>query len=170
VKKWDAPPKVGDLVFYRGERMFVEIAPVSFLDSVWVRIGDHRVPIDERTHEIRRSADGHSMLTEKRISFYVHADEISAVPGNYNSLAARLPTVASLARAQRAKAGVRDVGDAVATMLRSCDTLERVYAAGAEYLGVPVAELKAKYERLNPGQQRMNIGNRMRAKWRKEHV
>jgi hypothetical protein len=149
--------------------MFVEVVPKSFLDSVWVRIGDHRVPIDEHTHEIRR-INGQSTLTEKRQSFCVHADEITAVPGNFNRLATRLPTVASLARAARAKVGVRDVGDEVATRLRACTTLDETYLAASQYLVVPVEELRAKYGHLNPGQQRMNLGNRMRAKWRKEHV
>lgn len=54
-----------------------------------------------------------------------------------------------------------DNGDNVATLLRGSD-LETVYAIGARELGVTVTELKAKYAHLNPGQQRMNVGNRIR--------
>lgn len=109
-------------------------------------------------------------LNDRRTSFYVHVDELSPVPVDFNRHATRLPTVASVTRAARAKLGQRDIGDDIACMLRSCDTLERVYGAAAEYLGVSSPELKAKYGHLNPGQQRMNLGNRMRAKWRKEHI
>lgn len=162
--KWDTPPEMGDLVFYRGQRMWVEPpVPKSFEDSVWIRIGDTRVPKDVRP-------GGIVGLSNKRWSFYVHVDELRKVDPSFNTRAARLPTVASVARTERAKAGVRDVGDEVASTLRNCKDLEAVYTAGAEYLGVPLPELKAKYGHLNPGQQRMNIGNRMRAKWRKEHV
>lgn len=63
----------------------------------------------------------------------------------------------------------KDVGDQVAIWLRGLD-LEGVYVKGAEYLGEKLDVLKAKYAKLNPGQQRMTIGNRMRAKWKKENL
>ncbi len=156
-KRWQQPPARGDLVFYRNERFWVEVSTLSFMESVWIRIGDRR-PL----------RDG--LFDDKRVSFYVHVDELTAVPADYNKRAARLPTLASIARADRAKKGERDVGDDVAIRLRSCNSLEETYIVASEYLGVPTAELRAKYERLNPGQQRMNLGNRMRAKWKKEHV
>lgn len=62
-----------------------------------------------------------------------------------------------------------DNGDPVARMLRDADTLDAVYAAAAKYLGVKEKELRDKYGHLNPGQQRMNCGNRMRGKFRKEN-
>ena len=71
-------------------------------------------------------------------------------------------------RKERAKQGIHDVGDEVATLLRACKTLEDVYKAGAKFLELQVSDLRAKYQHLNNGQQRMNIGNRMRAKWKKE--
>lgn len=142
--------------------------PLSLLENPWIRIGDHRVP-PQRINEAS-GIDTTPPLNDKRTSFYVHVDELSPVPVDFNKYATRLPTVASVARASRAKAGIRDVGDEVATMLRSCDTLDKTYAVAGEYLVVPVADLKTRYGHLNPGQQRMNLGNRMRAKWRKEHV
>lgn len=163
-KKWDTPPPMGTLVFYRGQRMWVE-PPVakSFTDSVWVRIGDQRVPTDVRP-------GGIVALADQRWSFYVHADELTKIDASIRAHAARLPTQASVARAERARAGNRDVGDEVADTLRACADLQAVYAAGAQYLGVPLQELQQKYGHLNHGQQRMNIGNRMRAKWKKEHL
>lgn len=43
-------------------------------------------------------------------------------------------------------------------------TLEEMYEVASQKLGVPVDELKDRYKHLNPGLQRMNLGNRMRAK------
>lgn len=62
-----------------------------------------------------------------------------------------------------------DNGDAVALLLRGAD-LETVYSIGAKELGVSVEALKAKYQHLNPGQQRMNIGNRVRGALRKRAI
>lgn len=55
-----------------------------------------------------------------------------------------------------------DNGDALAKTLRGL-ALEDVYAEAAKVLGESQAALKAKYAHLNPGMQRMNLGNRMRA-------
>ena len=54
-----------------------------------------------------------------------------------------------------------DNGDAIAQSLRGA-TLEDAYAIAAETLKIEVADLKKKYGHLNPGQQRMNLGNRIR--------
>lgn len=72
---------------------------------------------------------------------------------------------------ERAKSVPRnhDNGDMVARVLRECETLEDVYATGSDYLEIPIPDLHRLYDHLNPGQQRMVIGNRMRAKFRKEH-
>lgn len=55
-----------------------------------------------------------------------------------------------------------DNGDALAKQLRGAD-LDDVYAQASKVLGESQAALKAKYAHLNPGMQRMNLGNRMRA-------
>ena len=62
-----------------------------------------------------------------------------------------------------------DNGDPVARMLRDAETLDQVYAVASKYLKTSEKELRAKYGHLNPGQQRMNCGNRMRGKWRKDN-
>lgn len=53
-------------------------------------------------------------------------------------------------------------GDATAKSLQGLE-LEDVYKKASKVLGVPVTELKSRYSKLNPGMQRMNLGNRMRA-------
>lgn len=55
-----------------------------------------------------------------------------------------------------------DSGDALAVELRGME-LDDVYAKAAKALGVTEASLRLKYKPLNPGMQRMNLGNRMRA-------
>lgn len=55
-----------------------------------------------------------------------------------------------------------DNGDALAKKLRGA-ALEDVYEEAAKVLGESVSVLQAKYKHLNPGMQRMNLGNRMRA-------
>lgn len=62
-----------------------------------------------------------------------------------------------------------DNGDAVALLLRGAD-LDTVYKIGAKELGVEEKELRTKYAHLNAGQQRMNIGNRVRAAIRKREA
>ncbi len=54
-----------------------------------------------------------------------------------------------------------DNGDDVATKLRG-KTLDEVYAHAAKTLKEPEKDLRAKYKHLNPGMQRMSLGNRMR--------
>lgn len=55
-----------------------------------------------------------------------------------------------------------DNGDQLAKSLRGVE-LDEVYAQASKVLGESQAALRAKYAHLNPGMQRMNLGNRMRA-------
>jgi hypothetical protein len=55
-----------------------------------------------------------------------------------------------------------DSGDHIAALLRGA-TLDAVYAMVEAESGIPVQELQSRYENLNPGMQRMNLGNRLRA-------
>jgi len=59
------------------------------------------------------------------------------------------------------RSGNRDNDDMLAKRLRGAD-LEMVYAIAADHIEVPVEELVAKYSHLNPGMQRMCLGNRIR--------
>lgn len=54
-----------------------------------------------------------------------------------------------------------DSNDDVAQRLRGCD-LGEAYALCAKHTGIPVEELRRRYAKLNPGMQRMNLGNRLR--------
>lgn len=54
-----------------------------------------------------------------------------------------------------------DIGDKVADRLRG-KTLEEAYVIAAKALNESVKELASRYGHLNPGQQRMCLGNRMR--------
>jgi hypothetical protein len=54
-----------------------------------------------------------------------------------------------------------DCGDDLAEELREC-SLEEVYALAAKELGETKKALHDKYDHLNTGMQRMNLGNRIR--------
>lgn len=54
-----------------------------------------------------------------------------------------------------------DIGDKTADRLRG-KTLEEAYVVAAKALGESVKDLASRYGHLNPGQQRMCLGNRMR--------
>ena len=56
----------------------------------------------------------------------------------------------------------KDNADEVATMLRG-KTLDEVYEIAESWLIISADDLKARYAHLNAGQQRMNVGNRLRA-------
>lgn len=62
-----------------------------------------------------------------------------------------------------------DNDDSVAHILRGRE-LNEVYTIVAEQMGVPEKELKARYGHLNSGQQRMNLGNRLRGFVRKQNA
>ena len=59
-----------------------------------------------------------------------------------------------------------NVGDLIAKLLEG-QTPDRVVAIAERALGLKKGELWAKYEGLNPGQQRMNAGNRIRAAFKR---
>jgi len=54
-----------------------------------------------------------------------------------------------------------DIGDTTATELRLM-TLDEIYKLGAKLSGIKEKDLRAKYSRINPGLQRMDLGNRIR--------
>lgn len=58
-----------------------------------------------------------------------------------------------------------DIGDSVADKLREMK-LEDIYRYASQLTEVPMAQLKRQYEKLNPGMQRMNLGNRIRGVYR----
>lgn len=58
-------------------------------------------------------------------------------------------------------------GDPIAKMFEGKDLME-IYEIGSKQLDTTIGALREKYCHLNPGQIRMNIGNRIRGKIRKE--
>ena len=65
------------------------------------------------------------------------------------------------AKVKIGKHHTQDSGDELAVMLRGKD-LDEVYEMASDILDVEAVDLYAKYEHLNPGQQRMVLGNRIR--------
>jgi hypothetical protein len=59
-----------------------------------------------------------------------------------------------------------DNADAIAKALRDFEPLE-VCEIADKVFKLPLGSHEAKYSKLNPGQKRMNSGNRIRAYWRK---
>ncbi len=55
----------------------------------------------------------------------------------------------------------RDLGDAAAIILRAAGTLDAMYAECARR-GMDSKALRKRYAHLNPGMQRMNLGNSLR--------
>jgi hypothetical protein len=138
----------GQSVWYREERYWIAKAPKTWEETCYVHITD--VPV-------RPGAP----LDLKSTHFAVHADLVEPAPVRGKAYMPQ-PTKQKLETEQRMKeSGLRDIGDQVAEALRGKD-LEQAYKIAAKWLGAGVNELKSKYGHLNPGQQRMNLGNRMR--------
>lgn len=156
VTKWtDGDLRVGTTVWYRGSRYWIEYVPPSFEESSFVRLSSSFVdPTPGR------------LPNKHRESFHVHADLVVLAPFKKNRYENQ-PSLADVARAERAKEGITDIGDEVAILLRTAKTLEDTYRIAGKFLNVRPDELKARYGHLNNGQQRMNLGNRMRSHMKK---
>lgn len=141
--------KRGDSVWYHDARYWVESAPPDWTRTCTVRISNERVHPDPDRHP-----------PKERESFCVHADLLSLAPASKNVYAG-CTTFAQEQRKERARSGQRDIGDEVAELLRG-KSLEECFTAAARFLKVPEDELHKKYDHLNPGQRRMNLGNKMR--------
>lgn len=59
-----------------------------------------------------------------------------------------------------------DCADSVASSLRGLN-LDEVYETTSEWVKIPVVELEIRYSHLNPGMQRMNLGNLIRGAMKK---
>ena len=156
VAKWaDGDLMVGTTVWYRGSRYWIEYIPPSFEESSFVRLSSSFVdPTPGR------------LPNKHRESFHVHADLVVLAPFKKNRYENQ-PSLADVARAERAKEGITDVGDEIAILLRTAKTLEDTYRIAGKFLNTRPDELSARYGHLNNGQQRMNLGNRMRSHMKK---
>lgn len=146
--------KRGDSVWYRDTRYWVESAPPDWTRTCTVRISNERIHPDPDRHP-----------PKERESFCVHADLLSFAPAPKNVYAG-CTTFAQEQRKERAKAGQRDIGDEVAVLLRGKE-LDECYTAAARFLREPEDGLRQKYQHLNPGQQRMCLGNLLRYRIKK---
>ena len=145
--------KIGDTVWYRGERYWITFLSQGMYEGCYARI------CNMPARPGLREPDGCT-------TFSVYVDLLDKAPPVSN-IFAPIPTKAAEERKERAKTGQTDIGDEVALLLRQCESLDDVYRAGAKFLEQQVEDLKKKYAHLNPGQQRMVIGNRMRAEAKK---
>lgn len=152
-KKW-APGglKEGESVWYRGERWWVCNVPGSWEFTSYVVI----------VSEAWRPG-GHVSKTAEVLS--VHADLLEHAPMKGPAWTAQPTKHAVETQAKKKELGITHVGDDIGAMLQG-KSLDEVYEIASKYLGVPEKELRAKYSHMNPGQQRMNCGNRMRG-WSK---
>ena len=57
---------------------------------------------------------------------------------------------------------VRDIDDEVASALRDAGDLDKQFSIVAKTLNVTAKSLKEQYAHLNPGMQRMTLGNKLR--------
>jgi hypothetical protein len=146
--------KLCDQVWYRGVRHWIEEVHDHWEEGVHVMLSD--MPLAPN-----RPAP------KERTRFAVHADLVELAPVTKNPYM-KQPTMADVQRKERAKAGVRDVGDKVATLLRGAKDLDDVYRIAAQRLYTKPSTLKMKYGHLNPGQQRMCLGNALRNQMKKE--
>lgn len=162
-KKWQPGDlKRGDAVWYRSDRFFIEWAPSkpNFTDGTHARICSKPV----RAAPFPLPSDN---PTKDLLTFCVHLDTLSkAPPVSAVAIATGgltgMDSLKAVERKERLKQGIKDVGDPVALALRDAKALDDVYRIGAKALGEKVEFLKQKFGHLNNGQQRMQVGNRMR--------
>lgn len=106
----------------------------------------------------------HMIMQQGAMAFCVPVDTLEKAPVSAKPYAKQPTKTAVERREERKKTGATDIGDEVAVMLRECKTLDDVYECASLYVGMAVFDLKSRYGHLNPGQQRMNLGNKMRYK------
>ena len=145
--------KVGDAVWYRDSRYWVEWIADDWNESVFVHLSSERIVPDRPA-------------TKTRIAVAVYADCIERAVVTKNAHT-KQPTKADIQRKERSAEGKKDVGDPVAEMLREYETMDEIYWITAKLLNTPEEDLRAKYDHLNPGQRRMNCGNRLRGAYKK---
>lgn len=148
---------VGQSVWYRDQRYYVESAPRSWDQSTFIRIGN-----------VRFDPERPERLTDTRETFCVNADLVDLAPVTRNRFG-KQPTKAAVERREiQKKTGQRDNGDEAATMLRACKDLDAVFALTAKVCGLKLADLKQKYAHLDNGRKRMCCGNLLRSHLRKQ--
>lgn len=133
----------GSAVYYNGEVFYVDLI---VRDSKYVRIRDKLIFDPDDTYLM--------FVPWARLT------PATVVPKRWGGGKVLSPA-AAVKRAERQATGAKDAGDRVAEALRG-KSLDEVYKIAAEWLNEDERLLRQKYERLNPGQQRMVLGNRSR--------
>ena len=89
-------------------------------------------------------------------------------PPTYERPVSRGTLIATVSRETAPKPAKSPVatGDDLAMVLAGRG-LDVIYSAAAVVLSTDEFELRQRYGHLNPGQQRMNLGNRIRSTWKK---
>ena len=89
-------------------------------------------------------------------------------PPTYKRPVSRETAAVSVSRETAPKPAKSPVatGDDLAMVLAG-HGLDVIYSAAAVVLSTDEFELRQRYAHLNPGQQRMNLGNRIRSTWKK---
>lgn len=74
-------------------------------------------------------------------------------------------------KATKGVSRTKHCGDGIAQILNDkVENVAHLYKATSKLTGVPEADLKGRYGHLNQGQQRMNLGNRIRAAFKDELI
>lgn len=156
--------KRGESVWYRDERYYIMYFPTAWSKGTFARIASTPFRPESTDAEVEHLVQQQpSSQAAMIISVPVDTLQRAKTVGNPGIKAQ--PTKSAIEkRAEMKKAGVTDIGDPVAVMLRECTTLDDVYECASNYLDQPISKLKERYAHLNAGQQRMNLGNKMRFK------
>lgn len=135
----------GELAYVIGVliAMNARYATVELSDGSTVKVGKTKVELAEEPKKAKK--------VKKPTEDDVDDDGHGRIANEYDYE----PVVAASGRASL------DAGDKVALELRS-KTLEDVYTIVSKILEIPTANLKTKYAHLNPGHQRMCLGNLLR--------
>jgi hypothetical protein len=155
-KKW-APGelKMGESVWYKGERWWICNIGLDWMHTSYVQI------IDSPYHP------GHMIVPKGASIESVHADLLDRAPVNGSVYHKQDTKEAIEKKAMMKEKGINDIGDEVAELLRG-KSLEEAYAVAAKFMDEEEEFLQGKFGHLNNGQQRMQLGNRMR-NWRKKN-
>lgn len=140
-----------ELVSNPGDEMFCPKCNSAEISSYKNAIEDGLDNVDDWTHEHRCLSCEHNFGKEVNvIKSSEHMSE-KLSERNYTKV-----------KAHSGRASL-DCNDNVAVLLRG-QSLDKCYEIASDVLDQSIAKLKTKYAHLNPGQQRMCLGNRMRSR------
>jgi len=145
----------------KGQEVVVDGQPAEFVEKKggWITVLDH----NGKVRKVRASKV--TKITAKVINKIVKGDDLDEDDGRVRLHPKMENYVKGLGSTPSGRSTI-DIDDDVATQLRGMDfeTAAKAVAKSVTALGekTTAAELMAKYEHLNPGMQRMNLGNKLR--------